>query len=112
MTDLVQIQFKAVALDAVAGVKGRIAVFLDPDGKPDLAGRKINALTRKTLDRITAGPGWAKAKPGQLLDVAYPAGLAAEALLVVKLPRKCTVEEARKAGAAIARHRGDRKSVV
>ena len=106
MTDLVQIQFKASDLDNVATVTGRIAIFLDPEGKPDLAGRKINTLTRKTIDRIVAGPGFAKAKTGQVLEIAFPTGLAAEALLVVKLPRKCTIGEARKAGAAIARHRG------
>ena len=112
MTDLVQIQFKANDFEGLATVTGRIALFLDPDGKPDLAGRKINTLTRKTLDRIVAGPGFAKAKVGQVLEIAFPTGLTAEALLVVKLPRKCTLDEARRAGAAIARHRGTGDMVV
>ena len=112
MTDLVQIQFKANDFEGLATVTGRIALFLDPDGKADLAGRKINTLTRKTLDRIVAGPGFAKAKVGQVLEIAFPTGLTAEALLVVKLPRKCTLDEARRAGAAIARHRGTGDMVV
>ena len=107
MTDIVQIQFKPMALDGVAQITGKLALLIDPDGKLDPAARRINGLTRKTIDRILAGPGWTKAKTGQVIEIAFPAGLAAEALLVVKLPRKCTLDEARNAGAGLARHRGE-----
>jgi leucyl aminopeptidase len=106
MTSPVQIQFKEMNLEALPTIAGAVAVFVSEDGKLDAAGRKINSLTRKTIDRIIAAPGWSKAKAGDVMRVAYPAGLTADALLVVKLGRKPGVEEARKAGAALARERG------
>jgi leucyl aminopeptidase len=55
------------------------------------------------LTRALSSADWARTKTGESLTLAYPAGLAAEALMLVKLPRKATLLEARKAGAAIGR---------
>ena len=44
-----------------------------------------------------------RAKPGEAVALAYPSGLQAETLLLVKLARRCTVAEARKAGAAVGK---------
>lgn len=106
MTDPVKIEFKEMDLEALPAVNGAVAVIVGDDGKLDATARRVNSLTRKTLDRVIAASGWTKAKPGDVMRVAYPAGLSAEALLVVKLGRKPSVAEARKAGAALARERG------
>lgn len=106
MTDPTEIHFSDLTLDALAQTGGRIAVFATPDGKLDQGGRKVNALSRKAVERFLAGPRFEKMKPGEAAELAYPAGLAADGILVVKLPRKPSVEEARKAGAALAKLRG------
>jgi leucyl aminopeptidase len=106
MTEAVHIQFKDMAPDTLAGVEGLVVVFVSADGKMGIAARKVNALTRKAVERAVSAPGWAKGKAGDVFRLGWPAGIAAEAVLVVKLPAKPTVEEARRAGAALARERG------
>ncbi len=106
MTDTAQIQFKDMDLDAIATATGKVVIFVTDTGKLDAAGKRINTATRKTIDRVVTGDGFTKAKAGDLLEIGFPTGLAADALLLVKLPAKATMIEARKAGAAIARHRG------
>lgn len=46
------------------------------------------------------------AKVGDIFSLSFPAGIAAEAIDVVILPRRCSIEEARKAGAALGKARG------
>ncbi|NCO86274.1 MAG: leucyl aminopeptidase [Rhodobacterales bacterium] len=106
MTDVAQIAFRDMDMGAVAQATGRVAVLVPEDGRLDPAARRINVLTRKALARLTESARWRDCAPGDLVELAFPAGLAAEALLVVKLPRKPTVAQARKAGAALARARG------
>lgn len=103
MTAVTPISFSAVALDDLASRHGKIAVFATEDGKMDAGARKINSLTRKTVQRVIDGPAFGKAKAGDAIAVAMPFGLAAETLIVVKLPRRPTSQEARKAGASLAK---------
>ncbi len=106
MTAVLDISFEPVSLDAIKDRAGVVAVFVTDDGKLDAAARRVNAASRKTIDRIVAGPGFAKAEAGDVVEIHYPAGLAADALLVVKLPRRPSTAEARNAGGAIAQKRG------
>jgi len=97
---------------ALAGAGGRIALLVPPEGRLDPAGRKLAGLTRGGLARLLASDAWAKLKPGEAAEIGYPAGLEAEALVVVKLAPRATLAEARKAGSAIARARGTGDLVV
>ena len=106
MTDPTRIDFLPLDLDRLATAPGRVALVVDAGGKLDAAGRKVDGLTKKALSRLIAAPKWADLKAGEGVEIAFPAGLAAEALVVVKLPKKATVEEARKAGSTLARMRG------
>ncbi len=98
-----EIRFTDLDLDQIAAATGKIAVFVDMDGRLDPAGRKINSLTRKALDRLVATEAFEKLAAGDVMTIGYPAGLAAEAVCVVKLARRPTVAEARKAGAQLAK---------
>ncbi|MFV0383730.1 leucyl aminopeptidase, partial [Paracoccus sp. (in: a-proteobacteria)] len=51
-------------------------------------------------------------KPGEALELAFPAGMAAEALHLIALPANATVAEARKAGAAIGARLGKVHTLV
>ena len=107
MTTPADIAFKPVDLEEVKDASGRIAVFIGADGKLDSGARKVNTLTRKALDRLIAAPAFAKMKEGDATTIAYPAGLSAEAVIVVKLDRRPDAQAARKAGAQIAKQRGE-----
>ncbi|MFN3276031.1 MAG: leucyl aminopeptidase [Paracoccus sp. (in: a-proteobacteria)] len=98
MTQPVEISFTETANDALAAHQGRIALLIGADGK--LPGR----LPRPVRDAATRALGSKTGqalKPGQALELAFPAGLEAETLLLISLPGSATVPEARRAGAAI-----------
>ena len=103
MTTPVSIRFNEVELDAIATWEGRVAAFIGPEGKLDQAGRRVNRLTRGALARLSASEGFAKMKQGDVKELAMPAGMAADALLAVRLDRRPSVEEARRAGAALGK---------
>ncbi len=106
MTQPADIAFKPVDLDALATFPGRIAVFVPGKGTLDQAGRRLNRLMRGSLARFVESAAFSKMKEGDATDLAYPAGLAAEAVQIVRLERRPGVAEARKAGAAIGQKRG------
>ncbi len=101
----------ALDLDAIAGAEGRVVVFAGEDGRLNQAARRVNRLTRGALARFVAAKAFEKLKPGEAADLAWPAGMAAEAVQVVKLNRRADAATARKAGAAIGKAKG-RKAVL
>ncbi len=108
----VTLRLAAVDPDALAEVPGRIAVLVPSDGRLDLAARRLDRRMRGALRRFAASAAFGKLKSGEAVDLGWPAGLAADAVQVVRLDRKCTPAEARKAGAAIGRALGDGDTLV
>ena len=111
MTDLTPIQFVPTDLDSMATATGRVAIIVSPEGQLDLAGRRARRLTKGALARLLDSDRFSKAKSGQVLTLAWPAGMAADALDVLVLAKKQTPVEARKAGAALAKA-GDGKPML
>ena len=107
MTTPVSIHFQEIDLEAIAAAEGRVAVFLPEGGKLDQAARRVNKLTRGALARFAQSDAFAKMKPGEVRSLAFPAGMAAQAVDVVRLDRRPSVEEARKAGSALAKVQGE-----
>jgi len=101
MSHPLPIQFHATDIEALATHVGRIAIMVDGDSPATPAARRIDRLTRGVLTRYLASEAHTKLKPGEGQDLAYPGGLAAEVLHVIKLPRKADMMVARKAGAAV-----------
>jgi leucyl aminopeptidase len=81
-------------------------VFAEGEGTLDPLARRVDRLTRGAVGRLVASPAFARAKAGSGHVLAWPGGLAAEAVQVVKLPKKPTPAEARTAGGAIAGFNG------
>jgi leucyl aminopeptidase len=106
MTAPIAISFAETDLDALAGAAGKLAVLVTPDGKMDPAARRLNRLTRGAVARLVESDRWAKVKTGEGVQIGYPTGLEAVAVMVVSLPRRPSVEEARKAGASLAQFKG------
>ena len=102
----VDFTFIETDLDAVAATEGRIAVVIGAAGKMGPAARRLNKLTRGALARMIEGKAWSKAKSGDVVSLAWPTGLAAEAVDVIKLTRPVTIADARKAGVALGARKG------
>ncbi|SHJ20099.1 leucyl aminopeptidase [Shimia gijangensis] len=105
MVKPVSYEFLETNLDILAETKGRIAVIVPPEGKMDPATRRVNRLTKGALARLIDAKA-ADAKPGKTVTLAYPTGMAAEAVVVLFLARNANQTDARKAGAALAKLRG------
>jgi leucyl aminopeptidase len=101
MSHPVPIQFHALDAEGLARATGRIVVVVDAP----LTGiaRKVDRLMRGALARAVASDAFTKMKPGDAMEMAFPAGLAADAVQVVRLPRKTDMLTARKAGGAIGK---------
>lgn len=112
MTDPVAIHFRETDLATLATAAGRVAVFADPAARLSPAARRLDRLMRGALARAVAGEAFGKLKPGEALDLAYPSGLAAEAVQLVRLARRASLAEARKAGAAVGRGLGASGALV
>ena len=102
MTEPQAITFVATDLEALTEVAGKVAVLLPSDGRLDRDLRRIDRLTRGALARLAESPRLAEMDPGAVVEIGWPAGLKAEALLVAKLDRRAAPLAARKAGAALA----------
>ncbi|MFU8882757.1 MAG: leucyl aminopeptidase [Rhodobacterales bacterium] len=106
MTDPVSIHVVQTDLAALADVEGRIAIVVEAPETINAITRRLNRLTHGALARGLASKGFAKLKPGEAISLAYPAGLTAEALDVVCLPRGASSLEARKAGVTLSKLKG------
>ena len=98
---LVSLDFIGIDAALIAAHAGRLVAFADETLDPEA--RRIDRLTRGALTRALASQAWSEVKPGEALDLAFPAGLAATALVLVRLPLRADAAVARKAGATIAR---------
>ena len=106
MTDLREITFAETDLDALKDAEGRVAVFVNGAGQLGRGARRLNRLTRGAVERAVAGEAFAKASQGDVVTLAFPVGMAADAIDIIKLERRADVAEARKAGAIVARLAG------
>ena len=112
MNQPVALTFIDLTLETLAQHAGLLAILADGEAPATPAPRKLDRATRGMLARAMASAEWARAKPGEALTLAFPAGLAAEILMLVKLPRKADAAQARKAGATIGRALGTADALV
>ncbi|WP_112323868.1 leucyl aminopeptidase [Oceanibium sediminis] len=103
MSKIPPVTFVETDIDALAGAEGTLAVLLGPDGAMDKAARRADRLSRGALKRLADSKHFEKLDEGKVETLAYPGGMVAERLLVVKLSKTADVATARKAGAAIAK---------
>ncbi|MEO1918978.1 MAG: leucyl aminopeptidase [Paracoccaceae bacterium] len=106
MTTPISINFRESNTDAIASINGKLAVLVSPDGKIDTLARRVNRLSKGAVARFAESAAFAKLENGAGVALAYPAGMEAEGVIVVKLPKRPTVVEARKAGATMAIYKG------
>lgn len=95
------IRFTAPDAAAPASHPGLVVAFADQG--LDAAGRRLDRLTKGALSRAMASDRWSALKPGEGLTLAFPAGMKAAALLLLRLPRRADEAALRKAGGAIGK---------
>ena len=106
MTQPAALTFGALDIDTLAEVTGRIGVIVDEDAKLDIGARRINKLMRGALKGFVESDAFAKMNAGEVRVLHAPLGLIAEAVIVLRLPKRPESGTARKAGAALAKIRG------
>jgi len=99
-------------LDALAQHEGRLVVFVQKDSSLSQTARRVDRLTRKALSRAVESPAFEKLKPGEGISLAYPSGLAAEALQIISLPKRPDAEALRKAGLSIGKAQGKAATLI
>jgi leucyl aminopeptidase len=112
MTTPVKPEFIATNVEALATATGRIVIVVDGDLPSSLASKRVDRLTRGAVTRFMESDTYAKMKPGDGADLAFPSGLAADALQVIKLGRRVERAEARKAGGTIGRSLGKSECLI
>lgn len=98
---LISIDFASLDPAAVADHPGCVVIFADQTLDPEA--RRVDRKTRGALTRALQDPAWEAVKPGDAVSLAFPFGLAASAVLMVRLPPRANAEISRKAGATIAK---------
>jgi leucyl aminopeptidase len=112
VTELPACPVETLDLESIAKAEGRIVLFAEGPDRLDQAARRVNRLTRGALLRLLGSEDFAKAKEGELRELAFPVGVAADRVLAVKLSRKADALTARRAGAAIAKAAAGRPVLV
>lgn len=112
MSHPIPLQFGPVDLSALATAQGRITLLLDTDSLTTPAAKALNKATRGTIARVLASDAFATLKTAEAIEITYPIGLAADAVQILRLPRKSTALEARRAGGIIARSLGKNGALV
>lgn len=107
MSHPVPIRFRETDVEALVAAPGRIALVADGGTPLSPAARRLDRAMKGALVRALTSDAWGRVKPGEAIDLAFPAGLACEALQLVRLPRRCDPAAARKAGGAIGRALGE-----
>ncbi|MFD1882381.1 leucyl aminopeptidase [Paracoccus pacificus] len=112
MTEIPQIHLAQTRTEGLSTRKGRIAIVMPPGGGGALPVKGLGRGVRQIVARARASDKWKSIKPGGVIEIAFPGGIAADSLLLVALPRRATVAEARKAGAAIGARLGGVDTLV
>ena len=101
MTDLPTFTLSETSLDQIAEIEGRIVIFMPESGKLDQTARRVNRLMRGALGRFAESTAFSKMKEGEATDLAFPTGMRADAVQVIRLDLTADPEAERRAGAAI-----------
>ena len=107
MTAPAPVTFAETDLDAAAAHPGVVAVVVPEEGTLEPGARRVNRLMRGGLKRAVESEGFAKLSDGEAMTLAFPQNMAARAVVVLRLPRRPGRDLALRAGAALARARGD-----
>ncbi|MBE9477240.1 MAG: leucyl aminopeptidase [Proteobacteria bacterium] len=90
-------------LDAISDFKGKVAVFMSPTGQIGLGARRVNKLMKRSLTRLAESQQFQDMPNSACHVMSVPAGMDASDVLVIKMPKRTTVDDARLAGANLGK---------
>lgn len=91
------------SVEAIASHAGRVVVFAETDAPLPRITRQVDKLMRGALARAVASDAFAKLKPGEGMNLAFPAGLTAESVQIIRMPKRTEPGALRKAGLSIGK---------
>ena len=103
MTAPVTPKFIDLDLDQIKEFGGKVVAFMDSEGKMDSATRRVNSLMKGSLARLGETDQFKAMKSGDTLEFPLPHAMNAASVILTKLDRRSSQEEARKAGASVAK---------
>jgi len=101
MTILPTLSVRETCLEGIAETKGRIVIFVPESGKLDQSARCVNRLMRGALERFVQSAAFSKMIDGDAAELAFPTGMQADAVQVIRLDRRANPKAERRAGAAV-----------
>jgi leucyl aminopeptidase len=112
MTDLPSLEIAAPDPALLASREGRIVIACPGDGPLPALAKRLDRLTGGAVKRLVASAEFLALKPGDGMELAFPAGLKADAVQVLRLGRKADQAALRRAGVAIGRTLGPRATLI
>ncbi len=106
MTTPPVVEIRQLDIDAISDFEGRVVVLVPKSGKLDTGARRVNRLCKGAVERCVTGTAFCDLAPGDSIDLAFPVGMQATAVQVVRVDDRPAAEDLRKAGAAIGAARG------
>jgi leucyl aminopeptidase len=111
MTTPVPVDFVEEDHEALARAEGTVVVFVDADKKLSPAAAHVDRLTGGALGRAIGAPDY-RARARKVATIGYPAGMAAERIVLATLGEEPDREAARQAGGAIAAALGKGRATI
>ena len=102
MNQHAEIAFESIGRSVLKAHGGCLALFADSEGRLTPSARPVDRMCGGAVARCAQSPAFKKLKLGRALRIGFPAGVAAEAILLLKLDRKAEPEDIRRAGASIS----------
>lgn len=100
-------------LDTIGQHDGRVVIFADPSAPLPRAARRVDRLTKGAVARAVGSEAFEALKPGDGLSLAWPTGMQAEAVQIIRLPaRKPGAQALQKAGVSIGRAQDKRATLI
>lgn len=112
MTMLTMPETCEISLDAITAHEGRVIVFAEPDAPLPRLTRHVDTLTRGSIARAVGSDGFAKLKPGDGLALAYPAGMTADSVQIIRMPKRLDAAALRRAGVSIGKAQGRAATLI
>jgi len=106
MTQLPAFTYAELDIETLGTVTGRVAIVVPDDAKLNVAARRVNRLTKGAVARAVASEAFTKLSDGAVMTLAWPAGMEAEAVDILRLPRRADAALARNGGAALGARLG------
>jgi len=103
MSQPIELKFEGIDIHDVKSILGALVIFATPDGKLDAPGRKVNSASRKAVQRFLQSSAFEGMSEGSISPLAFPSGLKADAILIVKLGKRAKALEVRRVGAKLAK---------